>query len=108
MSITAGPAKARLPARIAAGWASGGRRQRAGLLVGGTLAALFVGAFLFGAWHVLFGWFVKGNPRAGAFGIALAAVSGIALGVEAAVLRRRERQGRSRPVEGRRDRDSAR
>jgi hypothetical protein len=77
---------ARLPARIAVAWSSGNRRQRAGVLVGGAFAAVLVGALLFGAWHVLFGGFVKGNPRAGAFGLALAAVSGILLTIEAAVL----------------------
>jgi hypothetical protein len=108
MSITTEPAKARLSARIALAWSSGSRRQWAGLLVSGTFAAVLLAAFLFGAWHVIFGGFVKGNWRAGAFGIALAAVSGIALGIEAAVLRMRERQGRSRTVEGPRGRDSAR
>jgi Zn-dependent protease with chaperone function len=103
----AGTSEVGLRARIALAWSSGSRRQRAGLLVSGMLAAGLGGAFLFGAWHVLFGGFVKGNWRAGAFGIALAAVSGIALGIEAAVLRMRERQGRSRTVEGPRGGDAA-
>ncbi len=104
----AGSSEVRLRARIALAWSSGSRRQRAGLLVSGTLAAGLVGAFLFGAWHVLFGGFVKGNWRAGAFGLALAAISGLALGIEAAVLRLRERQGRSHMVEDPRSGDSGR
>ena len=47
-----------------------------------------VGAFLFGAWHVLFGWLVKGNPRAGAFGVVLAGVSAAFLGAAVALIRR--------------------
>jgi hypothetical protein len=38
--------------------------------------------------HVLFGGFVKGNWRAGAFGIALAGLSAVLLAVEAKLLRR--------------------
>jgi hypothetical protein len=49
---------------------------------------VLAGAFLFGAWHVLFGGFVKGNWRAGAFGVALAAVSAALLAGEAALARR--------------------
>jgi hypothetical protein len=58
------------------------------MVIGGTIAAVLAGAFLFGAWHVLFGGFVKGNWRAGAFGVALAAVSGALLAGEAALARR--------------------
>lgn len=57
------------------------------MVLGGALAAALVGAFLFGAWHVLVGGFVKGNWRAGAFGIALAAVASVLLVVEAAIAR---------------------
>jgi hypothetical protein len=74
--------------RLAVTWASGGRGRRAGIVVAGTIAAVFAGAFLFGAWHVLFGGFVKGNWRAGAFGVALAAVSAALLAGEAALARR--------------------
>jgi len=74
--------------RLAVTWASGGRGRRAGIVVAGTIAAVFAGAFLFGAWHVLFGGFVKGNWRAGAFGGALAAVSAALLAGEAALARR--------------------
>ena len=74
--------------RLAGAWATGGRGRRAGIVVGGTIAAALAGAFLFGAWHVLFGGFVKGNWRAGAFGVALAAVSAALLAGEAALARR--------------------
>lgn len=37
---------------------------------------------------MLFGGFVKGNWRAGGFGVALAAVAGVLLWIEAAVVRR--------------------
>ena len=74
--------------RLAVTWASGGRGRRAGIVVAGTIAAVLAGAFLFGAWHVLFGGFVKGNWRAGAFGVALAAVSAALLAGEAALARR--------------------
>ena len=69
-------------------WADGGSRQR--VLVGAGLlaAAALAGAFLFGAWHVLFGGFVKGNWRAGGFGVVLAAIAGVLLWIEAAVVRR--------------------
>ncbi len=74
--------------RLAVAWTSGGQGRRAGIVVGGTVAAVLAGAFLFGAWHVLFGGFVKGNWRAGAFGLALAAVSAALLAGEAALARR--------------------
>jgi hypothetical protein len=57
-------------------------------VIGGAIAAALAGAFLFGAWHVLFGGFVKGNWRAGAFGVALAAISGALLAIAAALARR--------------------
>ena len=46
------------------------------------------GAFLFGAWHVLFGGFVKGNWRAGGFGVVLALASGALLWADALVILR--------------------
>ena len=73
---------------LAAAWSAGSRGRRGAICVGGITAAALAGAFLFGAWHVLFGGFVKGNWRAGAFGVALAAVSGALLAGEAAVARR--------------------
>ena len=81
----------RVRERLAASWSTGSTAGRATILIGGTLTAALVGAFLFGAWHVLFGGFVKGNWRAGAFGLALAAVCAMLLGAEAALLRRRLR-----------------
>ena len=83
-----GVSRAEVRERLAAGWASGGRGRRAAIVVGGTVAAALAGAFLFGAWHVLFGGFVKGNWRAGAFGVALGAVSVALLAGEAALARR--------------------
>ena len=47
-------------------------------LVRAALAAVglvLVGACLFGLWHVVVGGLVNGNPRAAAFGAALAAVA---------------------------------
>jgi len=79
-------AEIRTRARIA--WMRGGSRQRALVGVGLFAAAALAGAFLFGAWHVLFGGFVKGNWRAGAFGIVLATIAGALLVVEATIGRR--------------------
>jgi len=79
----------RLRGRLRASWSAGSRRRRAAIVLGGTITAALVGAFLFGAWHILYGGFVKGNWRAGGFGLALAAVSGALLGLEAAVAARR-------------------
>jgi hypothetical protein len=75
--------------RAVAAWTAGGPGRRAAILVGGTFAAALAGAFLFGAWHVLFGGFMKGNWRAGAFGLALATVSATLLGAGLAIVRRR-------------------
>jgi hypothetical protein len=77
------------PAR--AWWAAAGRRERAVGSVAAVAGAALLGAFLFGAWHVLFGGFVRGNWRAGGFGLALAAVTGLLLVLETALVRRRRR-----------------
>jgi hypothetical protein len=77
--------------QLAGAWAAGSQGRRAAILVGGTITAALAGAFLFGAWHILFGGFVKGNWRAGAFGIALAGVSGGLLAIEAGLARHRMR-----------------
>ncbi|MEO5939278.1 MAG: hypothetical protein ABIZ72_00180 [Candidatus Limnocylindrales bacterium] len=55
------------------------------------LAAIVVlaGATAFGLWHIVVGGLVNGNPRAGAFGAALATVAG---GLLIAVRRARPRQ----------------
>ena len=81
-----------LRGQVADAWATAGFARRAVILAGGTLTLALAGAFLFGAWHVLIGWLVKGNPRAGAFGVALAAVSAALLWLEARLLRRRFRR----------------
>ena len=80
-------AVASLRDRVAIAWAAGGRGRRVSLVIGGTLAAALAGAFLFGAWHIVFGGLVKGNWRAGGFGVALAAISASLLAGEAAVAR---------------------
>jgi hypothetical protein len=54
-----------------------------------VLGLAIAGAFLFGAWHVLFGYLVKGNERAGLFGLVLATISGVLLMVGVAIVRRR-------------------
>jgi hypothetical protein len=79
---------AEIPARARLAWVGGGSRERALVGIGVIAAAALAGAFLFGAWHVIFGGFVKGNWRAGGFGVVLAAVAGILLRIEAAVVRR--------------------
>jgi hypothetical protein len=73
---------------IAGTWAHGGTRTRVALALAGVVAAALLGAFLFGAWHVLFGGFVRGNWRAGGFGMALATIAGALLVVEATIGRR--------------------
>ena len=78
----------RLRRRLAASWSTGSSSRRATILVGGTIAAALAGAFLFGSWHVLFGGLVKGNWRAGGFGVALAAISAALLAGGVALVRR--------------------
>ena len=78
----------RLRGRLVDSWSTGSPSRRAAILIGGTLAAALAGAFLFGVWHVLFGGLVKGNWRAGGFGVALAAISVALLAGEAALVRR--------------------
>ncbi len=75
--------------QIGAAWTTGSGGRRATILAGGAVTALLAAAFLFGAWHLLFGGFVKGNWRAGAFGLTLAGACGVLLAGEAALLRRR-------------------
>jgi hypothetical protein len=81
-------AATRLRGRLVTSWSTGSPSHRAAILIGGTLAVALAGAFLFGAWHVLFGGLVKGNWRAGGFGVALAATSVALLAGEAALARR--------------------
>lgn len=69
-------------------WTDADARERA---IGGTavvVGAALAGAFLFGLWHVLFGGFVRGNWRAGEFGIALAGVTGVLLAFGGILVRR--------------------
>ena len=75
--------------RVRLAWALGGPRQRAIVGAGLVAAAVLSGAFLFGAWHIVFGGLVKGNWRAGAFGVVLALASGTLLWLETVVVRRR-------------------
>ncbi len=57
------------------------------LLIG--LALPLAGALAFGAWHVVVGGLIHGNPRAAAFGVALSALSGGLLAGLATLARRR-------------------
>ena len=50
---------------------------------------VLAGATAFGLWHVVVGGLLNGNPRAAAFGVALALAAGIPLLVCVAVVRRR-------------------
>jgi membrane protease YdiL (CAAX protease family) len=43
------------------------------------VAAVLLGALLFGLWHVVVGGIVHGNPRAGTFGVVLSLVAGALL-----------------------------
>ncbi len=78
--------------RLADGYSGAWRRSRPRgrlvLVLAGLLTAALAGAFLFGAWHVVVGGLVKGNPRAAAFGVGLATVSGLALAAVGYVGRR--------------------
>ena len=60
-------------------WGRGDGRTRLVLVLGALVGAVLVGAFLFGVWHVVVGGLMKGNPRAGAFGLGLSAVTGVLL-----------------------------
>ena len=75
--------------RLRARWAGGGLADRAVVAAGIALAAVLLGAFLFGVWHVLVGGVVRGNWRAGGFGIALALVTGALLALGTGLARRR-------------------
>lgn len=82
-------APSRLLPRLRARWAGGGLADRAVVAAGIALAAVLLGAFLFGVWHVLVGGVVRGNWRAGGFGIALALVTGALLAIGTGLARRR-------------------
>ncbi len=87
MTVRAGPGERVAAAgdRLASTWRRSGPVGRAALLGGGALGAALVGAFVFGAWHVLIGGLVRGNPRAAGFGVVLSAVSLGALAVLARI-----------------------
>jgi hypothetical protein len=78
--------------RFASAWRRSAGRDRLMIAACAVVSAVLAGMFLFGAWHVLFGGLVRGNPRAAAFGVALAAVSGLALAV-VGLLGRRATEG---------------
>jgi hypothetical protein len=54
-------------------------RSRLVLSVAAAAGLLLAGAVVFGLWHVVVGWLLHGNPRAGTFGIVLAAIAGTLL-----------------------------
>lgn len=60
-------------------WDAASGRERAVGAIAGVVVALLAGAFLFGAWHVIGGGVIKGNWRAGRFGMALACITGLLL-----------------------------
>jgi hypothetical protein len=41
-----------------------------------AVVAVLGGALLFGLWHVVVGWLIHGNPRAGSFGVFLSLAAG--------------------------------
>ena len=68
----------------------GDGRRGSRILLGAIVIAL-AAATAFGLWHVVVGGLVNANPRAGTFGLALAATGGALL---AAVIVGRRRLGR--------------
>ncbi len=74
--------------RISAAWRHGGAGRRIGLSLAVALAAALLGAFVFGLIHLVVGGLVKGNWKAGGFGIALMSVAGVLLWIGAAAARR--------------------
>jgi uncharacterized membrane protein YedE/YeeE len=74
--------------RVALAWARGRVATRVALALAGVLAAVLLGAFVFGLWHVVVGGFISDNWNAGGFGIALASVAGVLLWIEASIARR--------------------
>jgi hypothetical protein len=76
------------PRSVRDAWRRAGTPGRIALAIASLAAIALLGAFLFGLWHVLFGGLVRGNWRAGGFGIALASAAGVLLWIDAIVLRR--------------------
>ncbi len=60
-------------------------------VVGVIVAAILLGATLFGLWHLVVGGFINGNPRAGTFGLVLALAAGVPLVAGLWIVRRRRR-----------------
>jgi len=54
-------------------------RSRLVLSIAAIAGLLLAGAIAFGLWHVVVGWLLHGNPRAGTFGVVLAAIAGTLL-----------------------------
>ena len=76
------------PRSVREAWRHAGVPGRVGLAIASVVALCLLGAFLFGLWHVLLGGLLKGNWRAGGFGMALASAAGVLLWIDAIVLRR--------------------
>jgi high-affinity Fe2+/Pb2+ permease len=66
----------------------GGPLGVAALVIGLALA----GATAFGLWHLVVGGLISGNPRAGTFGLILAAAAGLLLVAWVWLLRRSRRR----------------
>jgi membrane protease YdiL (CAAX protease family) len=60
-------------------------------VVGLIVAAILLGATLFGLWHLVVGGLINGNPRAGTFGLVLALAAGVPLVAGLWIVRRRRR-----------------
>ena len=60
-----------------------------------VVAAILLGAFAFGLWHLVVGGLIGGNPRAAAFGAGLAVATGIPLLVGIRIVRTRHEGVRS-------------
>lgn len=60
-------------------WVAASSPERAIGAVAFLVVGFLAGAFLFGVWHVIVGGAIRGNWRAGGFGVVLAAVTGALL-----------------------------
>jgi uncharacterized membrane protein len=57
-----------------------------------AVGAVLVGAALFGLWHVVVAGLIRGNARAGQFGVALTVVAGLLLALLVVVAARLRRE----------------